>query len=231
MITTLAATRAALQLPANDDTKDVAINANLAAADAVLKMYCKRDLEPPSEPYVEYHSGRGRRILVLRQRPILSPDDIVGVWLDQTGYAGQGEDAFTDDPLEIGRNFMLRIDGSNGSSESAILEMIASPFVSYGQGGTLWGGPRGAVWPRGQGNIKVEYTAGYNPIPDDLIRAGALLCALMVRTGPSATGSAALTSESLGGYSYSLSYPGTDDPPEITSARQILSRYREVTVA
>lgn len=234
MITTVAAVKAALMQPLDDNTLTALCTPSLLLkADAMLKGYCKRDLEPPADPYVEYHSGRGRRLLCLRQKPILSTDDIVGVWVDQRGYAGQASNAFPASTLlTLGRDYILRPDGSVGSfSESAILERLISPFLFYGQPGTLYGGPVGATWQYGTGNIKVEYTAGYSPLPDDLVHAGGLLCALAIRTGPQAPGSAALTGENLGGYSYSLNYPGKDDPPEITTVREILGRYREKSVA
>jgi hypothetical protein len=82
-------------------------------------------------------------------------------------------------------------------------------------------------WTPGEGNIKVLYGAGYAPgkVPLDLQMAVATLCFYAARNMPQG---AALSSESLGAYSYSLVTVGTDIP-EVGSAQNILAKYREVS--
>jgi len=227
-LVTLESVRTAMAIPAGNTSKDALIVSLLPVANAVLKKYLKRNIEQAT--YTEYYSGTGRPELVLRNRPILVPSDIAGVWIDQTGNFGQSSGAFPASGLQtLGTDYMLRLE-DNGIGESGILLRATVPFAVYGVRGTLWGGPARAQWPAGQGNIKVTYTAGYATVPDDIKHAGGMLVALMLRIGPTGVGSGALTSEGEGGYSYSLAYPSSDEPPEIGAIRQLLSVYREVSI-
>ncbi len=70
------------------------------------------------------------------------------------------------------------------------------------------------------------YVAGYATIPPDLINAMGTLIAWFIRNQPNGS---ALSSESLGGYSYSVLSAGMGQAPELGTLRQILTTYREIT--
>jgi hypothetical protein len=122
--------------------------------------------------------------------------------------------------------------GVSGKSKQGLLTRIGG----YGVGGWLGSYPyqlgqigklssyRLPCWPRGTGNIKVQYSAGYETIPADLSFAATTLVSRMVRSQPNGF---LLSSESLGAYSYSILANGND--PEISDIRSILSRYKEVS--
>jgi len=77
-----------------------------------------------------------------------------------------------------------------------------------------------ATWPKGLQNTKVVYTAGYDPVPDDLQYACIeLVCGGFFRARQGAQG---IISESAGGYSVSW-IDGL--PKEVV---EILKRYRRV---
>lgn len=77
-------------------------------------------------------------------------------------------------------------------------------------------------WPWGMGNIKVCYSAGFDTVPPDLQQACNMLVAQLCRIVPSGTD---LSSENLGGYSYSTLVNG--DNPEMGNIRRMLAVYRE----
>jgi hypothetical protein len=206
----------------------------LAAADQAIKSYCKRDLEYTS--YTEYHSGNDWPDLILKQRPI-KQGDVAGVWVDPNGYAGQG----TNNPfgpgtlLTLGTNYYLELDSTlNGvpSSARGMLKLISGgngwPWYGFYPVGAGWGKLSGSKlpgWPRGDGNIKVQYSAGYQVIPSDLSLACAEIVAYMVRTVPLGS---ALSSENLGAYSYSVvSQTCAGTIPELGTSGMILRSYRE----
>lgn len=89
---------------------------------------------------------------------------------------------------------------------------------------------RKPCWPRGDGNIKVCYSAGYSPTDlattnADLSYATAMLVSQMIRVMPLGSD---LASENLGAYSYSLLVNG--DNPELGTVRRTLAPYREIPI-
>jgi hypothetical protein len=157
------------------------------------------------------------------------------VWIDPNAYGGQASGAFPDTLLLApGSQFMVPTDGrSMTRSEEATLLRVGgqgAAFVgSYPE--TLYRGKLGGQhlpeWPLGNGNIKVAYTAGYYPIPDELSYATAMLVAQMVRIMPSGTD---LSSESLGAYSYSVLQANADMGPELGSIRRVLASFRDIVL-
>jgi hypothetical protein len=222
------------------------INQLIGAATQAIQSYTKRDLVYTS--YTEYHSGNDWPDLVLNQRPIAGPTvangntcDVTGVWVDPNGYAGQGQPVNNVGPfgpqtlLALGTNYFLDLDATIGgilSSERGILKMISGgvgwPWYGFYPVGAGWGKLSGSKlpgWPRGNGNIKVQYSAGFQTIPADLSQACAMMVVYLTRTMPSGS---PLTSESLGSYSYSVaaqSVAGTI--PELGSTGMTLRSYRE----
>lgn len=165
-------------------------------------------------------------------------------WLDQGGYSGQSVEGFPPaQQLILGRDMMVRVDSPDGSSHCGLVSRIGGGIA----GGTVdwpWDWRRGTltarlppVWPRGVGNIKVQYAAGYGNgsqnlngptgVPYDLTNAANEIVSWLKLTLPLG---AMLESETLGRYSYTLArfMPGED--PIIGSIRQTLSRYREVAL-
>lgn len=154
------------------------------------------------------------------------------VWYDPSGYYGQGPDAFPDTTLLAnGIQFSAVVDRDRTKSDRGLLQRIGgagSGFVGwypqqYYASGKL-AASRLPCWPRGAGNIKVAYTAGYYPIPADLQYAAGMLAAYMVRAMPLG---GPLSSESLGSYSYSMTSLQVEGVPELGSLARTLARYRE----
>ncbi len=160
------------------------------------------------------------------------------VWFDPNGYFGQSANAFADGTLLVnGNQFVVRLDSGGKKSHRGLLTRIAGSSAGLGFGffgvpaefigsGKL-GAYRLPFWSRGTGNIKVAYSAGYEPgkIPFDLQYATAMLVAQMVRIMPTGT---PLTNENLGAYSYGV-LTQSNEVPEIGSIQRTLARYREVS--
>ena len=210
MLTTLAKLRLSLGQstdPASDDPQMLML---LEAAETAVKRYLGRDLE--QQTYTEYYDGTGRPRLLLNQRPVTA---ITGVWLDNAGYYGQRAGAFdaATTALTQGTDFIVRPPLEQSEKNAGILEMITP----------IWFQVDGrSCWPTGQGNVKVTYTAGYNPIPLDLQVAVHQTVAQALKM---AENGAPLQEETFGEYSYTL-LSGEKDT-SLASARALLNRYRE----
>ncbi len=208
----------------------------IGAASQSIKKFCKRDLEYTTYEgtSAEYHSGSNWPDLILRQRPV-AQGDVTGVWVSNGSYAGQGTNPFPASSLLVdGTNYFLVLDSSIGGvacSERGILRMIGGGMQGWPNilpSAWGWGklsGTRQPGWALGYGNIKVEYSAGYREIPEDLSMACATLVAAMVRFVP--TGSP-LTSENLGAYSYNIMTQSVaGNIPELGTVGMVLRSYRE----
>jgi hypothetical protein len=91
-------------------------------------------------------------------------------------------------------------------------------------------------WPAGAGNIKVQYTAGYETIPEAILTAIALQSTYYQRTAKYG-GSVGPTSESLGAYSYSLGSNSSNSSKSLLpadallgSVQALLSPFKEVAL-
>lgn len=156
------------------------------------------------------------------------------VFFDPGGYYGQPTNAFSaGTQLVMGNQFVVVRDSGGKVSNRGLIRRIGGAgagFIGFFPE-NFYSGKLGAyrlpVWPKGDGSIKVLYSAGYKPleIPYDLKLACDMLVAQIARIAP--TGGTNLSSESLGGYSYNLLVSG--DNPEIGELRRILSRYRETS--
>lgn len=160
------------------------------------------------------------------------------VYSDYNGYYGQRPGGFPDSTIAVkGSHFIVVTDRNRtrsrgvNSSNRGLLRRVGGFGSTIGGAGwssevTYQGklaGHRLPYWPRGEGNLKLYYSAGYYPIPYNLQYAAAMMVAYMVRNMPSGTG---LSSESLGAYSYSV-LSQNNETPEIGSIQRILARYRE----
>jgi hypothetical protein len=164
------------------------------------------------------------------------------VYFNETGYYGQAPPNATGIPsgfsdgnlMVLGSQFAVEVDDGRGqrSDRGLILKLggVGVGFPGFYRE-TLYSGKLAAYrlpcWPRGYGNIKVAYTAGYFPIPFDLVNACVQMVAWLSRSQPLG---GVLTSENLGGYSYSiLTNPDANSKPELGSIIQTLTRYRETS--
>ncbi len=165
------------------------------------------------------------------------------VFFDPAGYFGQTPNSFynaTSNQMQmvLGTQFVVVTDDTGGKSNRGLLRRIGGAgqgFIGF-YPENFYSGKLGAyrlpVWPRGDGNIWVKYTAGYAPagsginptVPDDIQWATAMLVAYMVRVMPSGS---PLTSENLGSYSYNVLDKQSTDIPEIGSIARTLAPYRE----
>jgi hypothetical protein len=204
------------------------------AADRAVKGFLKRDIE--EHTYTEYYSGNGREDIILRNIPVSS---IENLWYDPNGFFGQGPNAFPSTGLMTqGTQYMLVLDRQpfglppsfDVVSNCGIVKRIGVQGSGFmGAFPLQWvtgklAGTRLLGWPTGRGNIKVEYTAGYSTIPDDLNYATASLVAWMVRNQ---TKGAPLQSENLGAYSYNIMTVALQgNAPLVGETTRILTAYR-----
>jgi hypothetical protein len=153
-------------------TYDARLARLLDQASAAIESYCKRTFAAASR--FEYYSGDDSQVLILRNTPVQS---IANLWLDSTGYFGDGASAFASATLLVaGTDYALARDNASDdeTSRSGIVRRLNGtwPAIQEQQAGMITR-TRGA----GHGNIKVEYTSGYGTIPGDV----SLACLTMVR--------------------------------------------------
>lgn len=211
----------------------------LDGAEAGADRYCGRTLAAAS--YVEYYSGDGTPVLLLRQGPVTA---VAEVRQDQAGYWGQGATAFADasSVLTAGTDYALVQEG--GAAAASALRRVGTAGGAglgtmwagswYAAGGTLVQPLVGPVWPPGQGNVKVTYTAGYTKAaaPKDLKLALFQWAALVRLTAQ--RGGLLVQSASLGEQAYSLMQPGAvrsaDGAALVGSVEQLLTSYARRTL-
>lgn len=225
-------------LGATTSAKDALYTVLADAASKAVKTYTDRDFE--SATYTEYYNGSGTHLLILRQRPVTS---VTSVHVDATGYAGDGTNAFASDTLQtVGVDYILRKErGTQGDSGMLVRLrgfMGQSAASLFGEGVLGWtqrtdgklAGNLPPAWPRGDGNIKVVYVAGYTAanMPADLKQATAQLAAWMVRNGT--YGGDRIQSENMGQYSYTLGQAGLSSSPELGSTRSTLLTYKNIVI-
>ncbi len=157
------------------------------------------------------------------------------VWQNPIGYYGQSPSGFDDGNIVVnGSQFVVVLDSGGIKSHRGLLRCIAGtgtagPGFFWQLPGNTYMGKLAAYslprWPIGSGNIKVAYSAGYasTEIPEDIKMATVMLVAQMIRNQPSGS---MLSTESLGGYSYSV-LSGRVDIPDIGNIQKTLSSYRE----
>ena len=190
----------------------------LATAEDWVQRYCNRRFTYVASQTI-YLDGNGERDVLLPQLPVVS---ITSVKVDQTGYYGDGTDAFSEDALTAGTDYVLVKDDpdNTGQSRSGILRRI----------GTVWPyslrrpyeliGHHKAKCP---GCIKVVATCGYQLIPYPIKAAVWALTTILVET---AENGRLVMSES--GEGHSVSYGGVDDMP--WTVRSLLNPFRKVII-
>lgn len=215
-----------------DGADEARLQQQLDWASAEVRRYLSRDISQHTYPAAPtdgigdfgMYDGPGRRLLRLRQYPV---SGTVRVWVDATGRFGDNPDGAFASATELvfGTDFAVKWDGclpgtATKCSYCGLLERVGLvwPGRLAHQGGLTTG------YVPGSGNIKVTYTAGFATIPGDIQQA---VCMLAGWIGRSTERGGAITSESLGGYSYSIA-SGTS--AEFGDIRRVLSRWRAPSV-
>lgn len=197
--------RSHLSLTAANSSLNTTLQQILDESCASVVSRLSRDIEASN--YTEYLSGNGQKDLVLKQRPVNTAAATIAVYQDQLGAYGAGNNSFnaTTSLLNYGTDCVVIPDGPN-TSNSGVLRRLGSTFGTAFIGGHPAGALstpyRYAVWPVGDGNIKVTYTGGFANVPAD-IQSGVLqLAATVYRTR--LYGGLFQAAESLGEYRTTL---------------------------
>jgi len=163
-LTTRTAVKNQCGISSADTSHDAQIDSLILGMTALVKQYLNRDLEQST--YTEYYSGNNSPYLLLRQYPVTA---VTRVCIDNGGYAGQAPGAFpSSDDLVQGVDYMVDPGqksvgvGGTGIGATGILRRIND--VWYGRPYRKLGVVRNLPTET-QGNILVQYTAGFNPVP------------------------------------------------------------------
>ncbi len=228
-----------LSVPLGDVTKDSILQGCLDGAEEVARDFTKRPgLKSPPVAYTNIIlDGTGTFTLRLPHYPVGGTG--ITLYEDLAAFGGTNPaGAFANAPLVEGYDYYLKRDDPTGTylSLSGVVTRIRSPNLQSVLGispmglpyGTLAGGSPGPIWPAAVGSVKVACTAGFlaGQVPNDLSTAVCEIAA-WIRRNAQYGGMLYLASESLGAYSYSVGLVPLQQAPELGSARQILSRYRD----
>lgn len=223
--------------------EDGKLSSILAGVDRAVKNHLGRGRRstaftnwPETGSGTEYYDGSGYGDLLLRYSVVTA---VASVYLDATGYYGDGPSAFAATTLlTSGTDYVLVRDDGSTSAVGKLRRIGGQGGVSLNDEWHWWpsevgrgslSATRGPCWPRGEGNIKVTYTAGYatTAIPADLQLAVHQLCSF-VRAGAE-HGGQLLGSESLGEYSYSLATNAAQSgSARLADVWNILAHYRDL---
>ena len=172
-------------------------------AEAVILRWTGREALLPAE-VTEYLDGNAQGSIYLRRWPII---EIASLYVDQGGYYGSGTGAFPESSL-LTANTQYR--ARRGGTDLCRGEVVRTD---------------GYNWPIGFGNIKVIYTAGYDPVPEDLKLAVMML--IQSHIAAQSTGVVDnYKSVTHGEFSITL---GDIDGDNLSSIKSILSRFKERT--
>lgn len=199
----------------SDATQDAQIAAIIPGVDRAIKNDIRRRIERGT--VTQYLNGNNQESLRLRETPVV-PDDMQ-VFVDSTGYSGQGPNAFgAETELTQGTDYYLPVDQEDGTSLSGLLVRI------------------GCVWPGrivrsgnrlvaervdGQRNIKVVYTGGYLTVPEDLV----MLANQLVGWVAKRLDGQQIQSERIDEYSYTMA-GSKEAQNSIVGASDTIKRYR-----
>lgn len=162
----------------------------------------------------EYFDGTGREILILERYPVTA---VASLYVDNGGYYGNGTSPFgSGTEWTEGTDFTLKRTDESEKNRGLVLALGAVDFEDVP-----------GIWPRGRGNVKVTYTAGYTTIPDDLQLATHLLTASVYAiaeknlAGP-------VGGETFGKYSYTLLGNPSMAGMNMLTVRSILAKYKKL---
>lgn len=196
--------------------------------EAAIKSYVKWEIEAAT--VTEFYSGNNTLDLVL-ERPHVTA--VANVWWDPRGGYGFTPNTFgANTLLTVGVDYVPVLE-RNQIAESGRLRRLASynPYwfpsdlvfnrSMRRSGLSYWGGP---VWLGGSGNVKVEYSYGYDPVPQDIKLAVSTMVGVVVNAVKYGYPT---TNESFADYNYGLSIARDLAMGEV---RQLLSTYRNTSI-
>ena len=220
-LTNLSEVAAYLQLGTISDSEVPFLLMLIAAAETAVMRICQRKFYRQS--VTEYPQINGiTQTVLLRETPVSS---ITSVYLDPTGFYGQGVDPFPASTLlTAGTDYYLVIDNPDGKSYAGMLNRNGRAWSL-----TWWNVPTINLTPipKGtQGCLKVNYISGYDLIPADLKQC---LFGIIADRKNSAPYGTELSSEGLEQYSYSLGSL-SDEITKVGSVMRTLSAYRRVVI-
>lgn len=161
-ITTLANIKAICLIPSSNTSLDAFLTLIHTRVEAMVEKWCDRTFARTvyAGATAEYKAGTGTPDIVMKQRPIVSVENI---WEDDSGYYGSPGTSFPDSTLLVeGTDYAFQPNCDTGII-TRIDDVWTRPLVRKWGMLTPWHG-------RSKGNIKVEYTAGYTDetMPSDL---------------------------------------------------------------
>ncbi len=217
-LTTLTSVKTQGGIAFGDTSRDAQLRSLIDAMTSLVKQHLNRDLE--STNYIEYYSGNGTPLLLLNQYPVTA---VSRVCLDDLGYFGSVPGGFAPSlNLVEGVDFAL-MSGTNGHGSSGFLRRIGStwrrpPARALGVLSNLPGIPNG--------NIQVEYTAGFVVIPPAITMA---VNALILKQASQASFGGAASQMGYEDAHISLFSP-RDASALLGSVESILANYRSIPV-
>ena len=157
-LTTLNSVKNQAGISLADTTLDLQIRSFIDGITARVKRQLNRDIE--QQIYNEYYSGDNSSILFLKQYPVVTINSII---VDDTAYFGQGPGS-SPTTLVAGTDYALMA-GYNGIGSSGAVRRINGTWRAWDH--RRWG-IVSRLPPLPSGNILVNYTAGYSPVPADI---------------------------------------------------------------
>ena len=217
-LTTLTSVKTQGGIAVGDTSRDAQLRSLIDGITSLVKQHLNRDLE--STNYIEYYSGNGTPLLLLNQYPVTA---VSLVCVDDLGYFGTAPAGFAPSSnLVEGVDFAL-MSGANGPGSTGFLRRIGTtwhrpPARAFGVLSNLPGIPNG--------NIRVQYTAGFPVIPPAITMA---VNALILKQASQA---------SLGGAASQMSYEDahigffspSDAATLLGSVESTLANYRSIPV-
>jgi hypothetical protein len=223
-LTNLNAVKLSLNIPYTDTTQDAAINKLITQASAAITNYCCRPFwlaTNPGNPLTEIYSGNNDEWLVLNFWPVQA---VLQVWENEIAY-WQTSNFTSNDLLVLGNDYALVIDTPSGASKSGMLMRINGWWQSQ------YNIPNNMLSPVkscGYGNVQVQYTYGFNQIPDDI----SYVCDMVVARMYNSMGFGVLASaETDQEYSWSADSPSSWLGVLNSSGLAILAKWKILNVS
>jgi hypothetical protein len=162
-LTTLMSVKAQGGISASDTSRDMQLRSLIDGITSLVKQLLNRDIQ--STEYIEYYSGDDSPFLLLRQYPVTA---VSLICVDDSGYFGAAPNGF-DSSLNLvnGVDYAL-MSGAGGVGSTGMIRRIGTtwhriPSRALGVIQNLPGVPNG--------NIKVQYTAGFVIVPPAITMA------------------------------------------------------------
>jgi len=209
-----------VHLGVSGTSQDAALSQWAEGVSAAIESWCGREFARAT--VTEFYSTNGTRTIALRRRPVSS---VTSVHLDFAGRAGQGPDTpfSSESLLAAGTDYFLDFRDA-AFSYTGLLHYTSGVWPERTR--QREPGKLAQEYTPQRGNVKVTYVGGYDPIPADIQFAAAQVVAYARRNAK--FGGFGVTMERLGDHMYRVAQVSLGAAPELGSARQILSKYKEV---